>query len=115
MPTTKTIFILGIEGKELILSDGGETCARQSDRIVWEIASGSGVGDIADIKKKDDSDNVFDEKEQPARENGTKKWKGKIKDEVKEKITEDYTIYYKKTGDQVNIYEYDPKISVNPS
>jgi hypothetical protein len=110
---TITISILRIEenNDDLIMSDGGETHAKRSDKIVWDIASDSGVEEITNIQRKPNSEDVFEPNEQPRRENGTKKWKGKIKGQMNVPKTEDYTIYYTKTGGGEGIY--DPKIQVN--
>jgi hypothetical protein len=111
---TKTILILGIEkgSVNLIMSDGGETIASRNDKIVWDIALDSKVDEIIAIRRKDSSDDVFEPNEQPKRENGTKKWKGKIKGHMDVPKTEKYSIHYKKVGDS-QIYIYDPIIRVN--
>jgi hypothetical protein len=107
-----TIIILRIkgEGPDLIMSDGGETVADKSAMIKWEVADGSGVAEIVEIKKKDKpTGDVF--KEKPSKETD-KKWKGKIKDHFSEDTTEEYYIKYRKTL-KGEVFTYDPKISVN--
>jgi hypothetical protein len=106
------IWILGIKNNgDLELSDGGETIANSDDTITWDIDAKSGVEEILELPRKDNpgNDDVF--KDRPAKEQGSKKWKGKLK-RVTDTKKEYYSIRYKKDDGQEATF--DPVIQLNP-
>jgi hypothetical protein len=124
-PVTKTIYIQGIDGSgNLILSDGGETCAGKRDTIFWEVLSGVEIDEITALPPKEREEGYPDiYQEGPIKEN-PKRWRAKIKEEFDEEtikkyldperriVTLYYSIQYRRSG-ETNPRTHDPKMSVN--
>lgn len=97
--------------KKLDLSDHGHSWVSKGRRVIWKIADpeNSNVASIENIVV-DRGAEIFSEL--PARKKA--KWKAKIAKDADDYAECKYSIFWKAT-DGTGPYEFDPKISVNPS
>ena len=103
------ITIEGIESRgKLKLSDKGLTKVNPGDIVIWNIEPDEGVVQINQIKKDENSNNIFTIG--PNKIQRANAWIGVVNDELKH-AEESYSIAYTAKD---KAYSFDPKIQVNP-
>lgn len=114
------VKIAGIDPHDssaLILKVNGvkesELKVNPDDVIVWKVGAKSGVQFVLNIFADKDSNNVFCKGPERRKMTMDSKWIGTIGPYNEDKANEHYTIEFTKKND-LTIYEFDPKIAVNP-